>query len=152
MDAVAKLLPTNKAAERPFLAVAKAYLNIYSRMKLANLAKFSLSMCNGSRRLAGPTGKQERTKDCNVATADPRLHAVVSELCTVRRSKYGRAKTGTKSGSITELLTNKYESDKLRKTERRLAKAEEDKAKMAKKHLERIAFSIVRMTYAIRMG
>ena len=148
VDAVAKLLPTNNAAERPF-AVAKAYLNIYSRMKLANLAKFSLSMCNGSHRLAGPAGKQERTKDRNVATAgmaltaDPRLQAVVSELCTVRRSKYGRAKTGPKPGSITELLTNKYESDKLRETERRLARGEEDKAKMAKKHLNKsIKFNI----------
>ena len=148
VDAVAKLLPTNNAAERPF-AVAKAYLNIYSRMKLSNLAKLSLSMCNGSHRLAGPAGKQERTKDRNVATAgmaltaDPRLQAVVSELCTVRRSKYGRKKTGPKPGSITELLTTKYESDKQRETERRLARGEEDKAKMAKKHLNKsIKFNI----------
>ena len=61
----------------------------------------------------------------------------------MRRSKYGREKTGTKPGSIIELLTNKYESDKLREKERRLAKEENDKAKMAKKHLNKsIKFNI----------
>ena len=97
-EAVAKLLATNNAAERPF-AVVKAYLHVYGSMKLSNLAKFSLSMCNGSHCLAGPKGKQERTKiraveEAGVGmTANDRLKAVVSTLCSVRRAKYGRNKS-----------------------------------------------------------
>ncbi len=65
VDEVAKLLCTNNPAERPFW-VAKAYLNLYGRMKLPTLAKFSLSVCNGSHSLGGPQGKQTRTKDKKV--------------------------------------------------------------------------------------
>jgi hypothetical protein len=147
-EAVAKLLATNNAAERPF-AVAKAYLHVYGSMKLSNLAKFSLSMCNGSHRLAGPKGKQERTKNRAVEqagvgmTANDRLKAVVSTLCSVRRAKYGRKITGAKPGSITELLITKYETDKVKEKERRLARDAEEKAKMAKKHLNKsIKFNI----------
>ena len=142
MDEVAKLLSTNNAAERPF-AVAKAYLHIYGRMKLSNLAQFSLAMCNGSHRLAGPTGRQNRTKNRIVEeagmalTCDPRLTAVVTKLCSMRRSKYGRTKAGLKPGSISALLANHYESDKAKANERRLAKEAEEKAKMAQKHLNK---------------
>ncbi len=118
VDAVAKLLSTNNAAERPF-AVAKAYLNIYGKMKLSNLAQFSLAMCNGSHRLAGPKGKQVRTKDRLVEpagmelTCDARLQATVTKLwCTMRRAKYGRRQIGLKPGSISELLAADFESDK----------------------------------------
>jgi hypothetical protein len=69
-------------------------------MKLSNLAKFSLSMCNGSHRMAGPQGKKAHTKNRVVEgagmaiTADSRLQEVVTKLCTVGRSKYGRDKIG----------------------------------------------------------
>ena len=142
VEEVAKLLCTNNAAERPF-AIAKAYLNIYGRMKLSNLAQFSLAMCNGSHRLAGPNGKQERTTNRLVEaagmalTCDPRLKTLVTELCTMRRAKYGRKHIGLKPGSISELLAKNFESDKLKANERRLAKEAEEKAKMAKKHLNK---------------
>jgi hypothetical protein len=142
VEEVAKLLATNNAAERPF-AVAKAYLDIYGRMKLCNLAQFSLAMCNDSHRVAGPNGKQKRTEyqrgaEAGVAiTADPRLKHVVTQLCTVRRAKYGRDKSGVKPGTITELLAQKYESDRVAENERRLGKEAEEKAKMAKKHLNK---------------
>ncbi len=93
-------MATNNAAERSF-AVAKAYLNIYASMKLPNLAKFFLSMCNGSHRMAGPQGKKAHTKNRAVEgagmaiTADSRLQEVVTKLCTVCRSKYGRDKLVT---------------------------------------------------------
>ena len=141
-------MATNNAAERPF-AVAKAYLHIYASMKLSNLAKFSLSMCNGSHRMAGPQGKKAHTKNRAVEgagmaiTADSHLQEVVTKLCTVRRSKYGRDKVGNKPGSISELLTLKYEGDKEKSKLRRLAKEEEEKAAMAKKHLNKsIKFNI----------
>ncbi len=76
-------------------------------------------------------------------TADSRLQEVVTKLCTVRRSKYGRDKIGNKPGSISELLTMKYEGDKEKSYQRWLAKEEEDKAAMAKKHLNKsIKFNI----------
>jgi hypothetical protein len=76
-------------------------------------------------------------------TADYRLQEVVTTLCTVRRSKYGRDKIGNKPGSISELLTMKYEGDKEKSYQRWLAKEEEDKAAMAKKHLNKsIKFNI----------
>ena len=76
-------------------------------------------------------------------TANDRLKAVVSRLCTVRRAKYERNKSGAKPGSITELLITKYESDKVKEKDRRLARDAEEKAKMAKKHLNKsIKFKI----------
>ena len=143
VEKVTKLLSTNNAAERPF-AVAKAYLHIYGSMKLSTfLAQFTLAMCNGSHRLAGPNGKQKRTENKRGAeagiaiTADSRLKDVVTKLCTVRRAKYGREKSGVKPGTITELLAHKYESNRVAENERRLAKEEEEKTKMAKKHLNK---------------
>ena len=68
IDEVAHLLCTNNPGERPF-AVAKAYLAIYASMDLATLAKFSLSVCNGSHRMAGPKGKQNKTKNRMVEAA-----------------------------------------------------------------------------------
>jgi hypothetical protein len=100
-------------------------------------------MCNGSHRLAGPNGKQRRTANQKGAeagiaiTANRRLKDVVTQLCTVRRAKYGRDKSGVKPGTITELLTQNYESKRVAEHERRLAKEEEEKTKMAKKHLNK---------------
>ena len=61
VEEVAKLLCTNNPAERPF-AVAKAFLNLYGRMKLSTLANFTLSVCNGSHRLSEPKGKTKKTQ------------------------------------------------------------------------------------------
>jgi hypothetical protein len=142
------LLSTNNAAERPF-TVAKAYLNIHGRMKLSNLAQFSLVMCNGSHRLSGPKGKQVRTKDRLVQpagmalTCDARLKATVTQLCTMRRARYGREQIDLKPDSISELLATNFESDKLKANDRRLAKETEEKVKMEKKHLNKsVKFNI----------
>ena len=141
-------MSTNNAAERPF-AVAKAYLDIYGKMKLSNLAQFSLAMCNGSHRLAGPKGKQVRTIDRLVEpagmalTCDARLKETVTQLCSMRRAKYGRKPVGLKPGSISELLANNFDSDKQKAHDRRLTKEAEEKAKMAKKHLNKaVKFNI----------
>ena len=76
-------------------------------------------------------------------TCDPRLKAIVTKLCTMRRAKYGRQDIGLKLGSTSELLANNFESDKLKANERRLAKEAEEKAKMAKKHLNKaVQFNI----------
>jgi hypothetical protein len=55
----------------------------------------------------------------------------------MRRARYGRNHVALKPGSISELLANHFESDKLKANERRLAKEAEEKAKMAKRHLNK---------------
>ena len=130
---VAKLLCTNNPAERPF-AVAKAYLNIYGRMKLPTLAKFTLSICNGSHTMAGPKGKQAKTRNRIVGeagiaiTSDTRLQGVITKLCAVRRRK---------PGAVTTLLQEAYERDKVLAGELRLQNEENEKAKMARKHINK---------------
>ena len=139
VEKVAKLLCTNNPAERPF-AVAKAYMDIYGRMNLCTLAKFTLSMCNGSHSMAGPKGKQEKTKDRIVdeagiaMTCDLRLKRAVTKLCTVRRCK---------PGGITVLVTTAFAQDKILANELRLANEVEEKARMAKQHLKKaIKFNV----------
>jgi hypothetical protein len=139
LEKVSKLLCTNNPAERPF-AVAKAYMNIYGRMNLRNLAKFTLSMCNGSHSMAGPKGKQQKTKDRIVdeagigITCDHRLSVVVTRLCAVRRSK---------PGAVTVMVKAAFEHDKLMAKKLRLANVEEEKAKKAKQHLKKaIKFNV----------
>ncbi len=133
VDEVAKLLCTNNPAERPF-AVAKAYLNLYGRMKLPTLAKFSLSVCNGSNSLGGPQGKQTRTKDkiveeAGIATrSDARLQCVITNLCAVRR---------VRPGAVTTLLQAAYVRDKALAEDLRIQTEEDEKAKMARKHLNK---------------
>jgi hypothetical protein len=99
---------------------------MYARMHLATLAKFSLSVCNGSHRMAGPKGKQTKTKDRIVQeagiaiTSDPRLKAAVTRLCAVRR---------VRPGGIVLLLDAVYERDKLLASELRFANEEKEKNK-----------------------
>jgi hypothetical protein len=140
VEKVAKLLCTNNPAERPF-AVAKAYMDIvYGRMNLCTLAKFTLSMCNGSHSMTGPKGKQQKTKDRIVdeagiaMTCDPRLKRAVTRLCTVRRCKLG---------GITVLVTTAFAQDKRLANELRLAMEVEENARMAKQHLKKaIKFNV----------
>ena len=115
-------------------------MNIYSRMNLCNLAKFTLSMCNGSHSMAGPKGKQQKTKDRIVLeggmgiTCDPRLQEVVTRLCGVRRRK---------PGAITMLVRTAFEHDKVLAKELRLANEVEEKSKKAKQHLNKaIKFNV----------
>ena len=65
LEAVAGLLATNNAAERPF-GIAKAYCMIYSSMNLRTLASYSLSMANGSHPAPGTKGKQKRAAHAGV--------------------------------------------------------------------------------------
>ncbi len=65
LEAVAGLLFTNNAAERPF-GIAKAYCMIYPSMNLRTLASYSLSMANGSHRAPGTNGKQKRAAHAGV--------------------------------------------------------------------------------------
>ncbi len=117
---------TNNPAERPF-AVAKAYLQLYGRMDLVTLARFTLSVCNGSHRMAEPKGKQNKTRHRSVQAAGI---AITSDarLCAVRRKK---------PGALVLLLKTAYQSDKVLDRELRLANEENEKARMAKKHLNK---------------
>ncbi len=62
--------------------------------------------------MAGPQGKKAHTKNLPVEvagmaiTADSRLQEVVTKLCTVRRSKYGRDKYGREMCTVRRLLTS----------------------------------------------
>lgn len=133
-EEVAKLLCTNNPAERPF-AVAKAFLNLYGRMKLSTLANFTLSVCNGSHRLSQPKGKTKKTQHRSTVqagiaiTSDPRLQAAVTRLCAVRQ---------VNAGAITTLLkiANKRETQLANGL--RIANEEQEKAKMAKKHTNKV--------------
>ena len=61
----------------------------------------------------------------------------------MRRGKYGRRQISLKPGTISALLANHFESDKAKANERRLAKQDEEKAKMAQKHLNKaVRFNI----------
>jgi hypothetical protein len=76
-------------------------------------------------------------------TCDARLKETVTQLCSMRRAKYGRKPVGLKPGSISELLANNFDSDKQKAHDRRLTKEAEEKAKMAKKHLNKaVKFNI----------
>jgi hypothetical protein len=133
LEAVANLLSTNNAAERPF-GIAKAYCDIYTSMALRTLAAFSLAMANGSHRAPGTSGKQKRTTHVSICnggaafTAAPELRIAVTKLCGVRR---------VKPGSITSLLDEIHESRTEQSFERREAKRleriEEQKRKDATK-------------------
>ena len=133
MEEVAQLLCTKNPGERPF-AVAKACLSLYGRMNLATLARFSLSVCNGSHRMADPKGKQNKTRnrivqEAGIAiTSDPRVQAVVTRLCAVRRRK---------PGGVVVLLKDVYKRDQLLSKELRLANEDKEKARMAQKHLNK---------------
>jgi hypothetical protein len=93
-DEVSKLLCTNNPAERPF-AEAKAFPNLYCRMKLSTLANFTLSVCNGSHRMPEPKGKIKKTQNRSTVNAgiaissDPRLQTAVTRLCAVRQVHAG---------------------------------------------------------------
>ncbi len=133
VEKVAQLLCTNNPAERPF-AVAKAYMQMYGRLKLSTLAHFTLSVCNGSHTMAGPKGKRQETKgrivvEAGIAiTCDPALWAAVTRLCAVRQRK---------PGAITVLVQNAFQQTKVLSHELRLANEMEERARMAKQHLRK---------------
>jgi hypothetical protein len=118
LEAVAGLLSTNNAAERPF-GIAKAYCKIYPSMKLRTLASYSLSMANGSHRAPGTTGKQTRTKHVSVFTGGDAftsasvIQNAVTQLCGVRR---------VKTGKVTMYLDAVHERKRLESAERRESK------------------------------
>jgi hypothetical protein len=125
-EEVAKLLCTNNPAERPF-AAAKAFLNLYCRMKLSTLANFTLSVCNESYRMPEPKGKIKKTQIA--ITSDPRLQAAVTRLCAVRQVHAEAITTLLKTANKREIqLTNGL----------RIANEEREKAKMAKKHTNKV--------------
>jgi hypothetical protein len=90
--------------------------------------------------MAGPKGKQQKTKDRIVdeagigVTCDHRLQVVVTRLCAVRRRK---------PGAVTVMVKAAFEHDKLMAKELRLAHVAEEKAKKAKQHLKKaIKFNV----------
>jgi hypothetical protein len=129
VEAVANLLSTNNAAERPF-GIAKAYCDIYPSMNLRTLASFSLSMANGSHRAAARTGKQQRTAHGTVFpggaafTAAPEVQGAVTSLCGVRR---------VKKGKVTIFLDSVYSVNTVVAAERRERKRIEGIAEQQRK-------------------
>ena len=101
---------------------------------MPTLAKFSLSVCNGSHSMAAPKGKQSKTRTRQVEEAgiaissDTRLRNVITLLCAVRR---------VKPGAVTTLLQDAYARDKVLSEELRLQNEENEKAKMARKHMNK---------------
>jgi hypothetical protein len=127
-EEVAKLLCTTNPAERPY-AVAKAFLNLYCRMKLSTLlANFTLSVCNGSHRMPEPRGKTKKTQNRSTVkagvaiTSDLSLQAAVTRLCAVRQIN---------GGAITTLLKTANKREMQLANGLRIANEEQEKAKMA---------------------
>ena len=133
VEAVANLLCTNNAAERPF-GIAKAYCKIYPSMSLRTLAGFSLGIANGSHRAPGTRGKQKRTAHVEVFeggaayTSAPEVRTAVTKVCGVRR---------VKTGTVTMLLDKVYDTNcanaALRRETKRLDGIEEQRRKDATK-------------------
>jgi hypothetical protein len=73
------MLCHNNAAERPF-AVLRQYKRLYSFLSIANLAKLTDSLDNGTHR----PGSSE-FKAGVALTADPRLRNAIEMLCSVKR-------------------------------------------------------------------
>ena len=81
--AVEGLLCHNNHAERPF-AVLRAYKRMYPSISLQNLSKLSQTIVSGSHRPA------DKGFAAGIAiTSDPRLRAVVGQLCGVRNKRVG---------------------------------------------------------------
>ncbi len=100
---------------------------------MPTLAKFSLSICNGSHGMAGPKGQTKTrnriVEEAGIAiTSDTRLRSVTTKLCAVRR---------VRPGAVTTLLQDAYERDKVLAKELRLQNEENDKAKMARKQMNK---------------
>jgi hypothetical protein len=133
VEAVANLLCTNNAAERPF-GIAKAYCKIYPSMSLRTLAGYSLGIANGSHRAPGTRGKQKRTAHVKVFeggaafTSAPEVRTAVTKVCGVRR---------VKKGTVTILLDKVYDTNcenaALRRETKRLDGIEEQRRKDATK-------------------
>ena len=104
-------------------------------MKLSTLANFTLSVCNGSHRLSEPKGKTKKTQHRSTVqagianTSDPRLQAAVTRLCAVRQ---------VNAGAITTLLKNANKRETQLANGLRIANEEQEKAKMAKKHTNKV--------------
>jgi hypothetical protein len=94
LEAVAKLLSHNNAAERPF-GIVKAYLQVFQTMKLSTLANYSLALTNGSYRPADTLGKTVKAKGRDreppgIAVTSPNiLKIAVTKVCGVRKQKTG---------------------------------------------------------------
>ena len=103
------MVATNNNAERPF-AVVKLFHVMYPSMTLRNMRHLSHSRCNGTyARASEEAPKTKKTAGKTVAkpagaalTADPRLKAAISKVCSVRSGSLG---------SVTKLTRGQYASD-----------------------------------------
>jgi hypothetical protein len=142
LEAVAKLLSHNNAAERPF-AIVKAYLQVFPTMRLATLANFSLAMTNGSHRPAGTLGKTTKTKTRQrqppgIAHTSPiALQMAVTKVCGVRRKN---------TGSVTQMMRDTNASLAEQGDSRRKAKHKEDLIQKAKKQFNKGVQHNINMT------
>ena len=142
LEAVAKLLSHNNAAERPF-AIVKAYLQVFPTMRLATLANFSLAMTNGSHRPAGTLGKTTKTKTRQrqppgIAHTSPiALKMAVTKVCGVRRKN---------TGSVTQMMRDTNASLAEQGDSRRKAKHKEDLIQKAKKQFNKGVQHNINMT------
>ncbi len=115
LGAVANLLSTDNAAERPF-GIVKAYCKIYPSMSLRTLAGYSLGMANGSHRAPTTREKQQRTAHVQVFeggadfTSAPEVRIAVKNVCGVRR---------VETGKVTSLLDKIYDTNRDEATQRR---------------------------------
>ena len=90
------MVATNYNAERPF-AVVKLFHVMYPNMTLRNMGHLSHSRCNGTyARASEEAPKTKKTAGKAVAkpagaalTADPRLTAAISKVCSVRSGSLG---------------------------------------------------------------
>jgi hypothetical protein len=131
MEEVAKLLSHNNAAERPF-GIVKAYLQVFTTMKLSTLVNYSLASTNGSHRRAGPIGKTVITKQRDreppgIAVTSPHiLKLAITKICGVRERR-----TGSVTIIMREANANLIELADIR----RKAKHKADMEQKARTHL-----------------
>ncbi len=142
LEAVAKLLSHNNAAERPF-AIVKAYLQVFPTMRLTTLANFSLAMTNGSHRPAGTLGKSNKTKSRQrqppgIAHTSPiAFQMAVTKVCGVRRKN---------TGSVTQMMRATNASLAEQGDRRRKEKHKEDLIQRAKKQFNKGVQHNINMT------
>ena len=130
---VAKLLSHNNAAERPF-GIVKAYLQVFTTMKLSTLANYSLALTNGSHRPAGTLGKTVKTKQRareppGIAVTSPHiLKLAVTKVCGVRKRR---------TGSVTIIMREANANVIELADTRRKAKHKADMEQKARTHLNK---------------
>jgi hypothetical protein len=116
-------------AESPF-ATAKAYVDLYSTMKLRTLAAFSASICSGTHRPKHDSDTQ--VKEAGIAlTAPEAVKAAVSTLCGVRRRSPGALTILMRTHNVADEVTANLER-KRRKAKKLAEKAKAQANKMQK--------------------